>query len=378
MIRTKSKQVILNEILDGIVQETDIRMTGEGSVTRGIASSIASKIADVHNVLSESWDNRYLPTASGIYLDLIGEQFGLRRRPAHAPSITAKDRVIKIYVNNGTLGAVLPHPTNLNLGQIPEGSQISTSSGLIYSVDRDYDFPSSLREVYVGAVASVAGADGNVGANQLVVNSFGSGVLTTNTRAITEGKGIESDEEFKYRISKYIRSSAGSNQTAITIAALGAPGIADVKIYPYFYGPGSFKVLLIPIGNRLTEEAINVAQASIEQVIAEGVYFRISEPEYIPIALSVRLIAKAGGTVTATDRELAKNAIEEYLGNIRPGNALIINQLRSVILNSSSNISDLRIQSISINDAPVALVNYQLEKDQLFIPSEEDNGIEVS
>lgn len=376
MIQTKSKDVILNEILNGIVQETDIRMTGNGSVTRAIASAISTQIGQVYSTISEAINNRFLSTASGAYLDLFGETFGLYRRPSHAASVTDTDRIIRVYTRTGTLASKLEHPTNLNLGRVPQGTQIMTTSGIIYTVDRDYDFPASAKEVYVGAASSVAGVEGNVGANALTVHELGDDILTTNISAITSGSTVENDSDFRFRIASFTRSSAGSNSVAVLVAALSAPGVADVKIYPYFFGPGSFKVVLIPKGSRLGFDSRVLAESEIRNVVSEGVYFKIDEPDYISVGLSARLVPLKGTSISETDRQTAKNAILRYLGDIRPGQSLIVNQLRSVILNSSTNIADVKIQSMQVNDAPVSLVDYKLLDDEVFIESLEE-GIEV-
>jgi hypothetical protein len=60
-----------------------------------------------------------------------------------------------------------------------------------------------------------------------------------------------------------------------------------------------------------------------------------------------------------------------YLGDIRPGDSLVVNRLRAEALNSSKNIRDVVIQGLSINKRPQALVNYTLENDEVFIPNED-------
>lgn len=371
MIRTKSKEELLRQILTGVTQETAITMVGKGSVTRGLASPIAGQISEVYSTLDDAITNSFLPTASGFFLDLFGESFGLIRARPKSSKVSAEDRVIKFYVNSGTLAALLPHPTNSGLGQIPDGTQISGANGIIYVVQGDHDFPASAKEVWVGADASGTGTGNNVGPGTLNSTNLAAGVNVTNVSAISTGTDLESDDEFRFRISRWIRTSAGKNEVSVTIAVLGAPGIADVIKQPYYAGAGSFRLILIPTGNRVPAESIRQIGATLSRITAEGTFFELAEPRYIPISIGVRLIPKATTSISPSDRDLVKAAILRYLGNIRPGQSLIVNQLRAAIINSSSNIGDLRIQGISINRKPQALVNYTLRSDELFIPDEE-------
>lgn len=371
MIPKKSKEELLNQILKGAVQETEISMIGSGSVMHSIASVVSSATADVYQVLDDAVTNSFLPTASGFYLDLFGETFGIPRRGAVTARIDSTDRNIKFYVNSGTLAQKYPHPTDLNKGRIPAGTVISSSSGVSFSVDRNYDFPSAAKEAWVGAISMSTGQSQNLAAGKLNVLDAAADVLVTNVSPITTGSDIESDDEYRFRISKWVRTSAGRNEMAVRMAVFSSSGVADIIKEPYFAGPGSFRLIVIPTGNRLSAETIRSIYYSVASVVSEGTFFAIEGPRYVPVSISVRLIPSNKSSVSETDKALAKNAILRYLGDIRPGDALIVNRLRAEILGSARNIADVSIQGLNINKRPVAVVNYTLQKDEIFIPNED-------
>lgn len=371
MIRKKSKEELLTQMLRGIVQETDITMIGKGSVTRGLASVFSGSIEQLYQSLHDAIVNSALSTATGFYLDLIGETYGLSRRYATAASVSASERVIKFYVSNGTLASRLPHPTNLNLGRIPAGTQISTASGIIFVVDANYDFPAASKEAYVGASTTATGASQSVGANQITTHNLGLDVLVSNVSPINTGTDVESDDDYRFRIARWVRTSAGKNEMAVRVAVLSAPGVADLIKEPYFAGAGSFRIIVIPSGNKVPADTIRQISSNLNSVVSEGTFFIIEQPRYIPVAISIRLIPGQGKTISPVDRDLAEQAVLRYIGNIRPGQSLIINQIRSIVIGASNNIGDLRIQGLSINRRPQALVNYKLRNDELFIPDEE-------
>lgn len=370
MIRKKSREQLLREMLAGIVQETSITMVGKGSVTRGLASAFSGTIEQVYQVLDDAIVNSFLPTASGFYLDLFGGSFGLPRRQPVSAAISRTDRSIKFYVNNGNLADVLPHPTDSALGRVPSGTTITTSTGLTYTVDADYDFPAAAKETFVGATSSGTGSSQNVGAGALNQTTL-PGVQVTNITNISTGTDLESDEEYRFRISRWVRSSAGRNEVAVRLAVLSAPGIADMIKEPFFAGAGSFRIIVIPTGNRVPIESIRLIYSNLSSVASDGTFYIVEEPRYIPVSISVRLVPVENSVITATDRNLAEQAILRYLGDIRPNDQLIINRIRTIVLSASNNIGDLRIQNLSINRRPRALTNFRLKRDELFVPDEE-------
>lgn len=371
MIRKKSKEELVTQILRGIVQETDITMVGRGSVTSGLASVFGGTIEEIYSVLDDAVTNSFLPTAGGFYLDLFGETFGLARKAASQAQVSASDKIIKFYVNSGVLSTRLPHPTDLNKGRIPGGTVVTSSSGISFSVDANYDFPAASKEVYVGAISSDSGSEQNLSAGMLTTNSLGNGVLVTNVSQVNAAKDLESDEEYRFRISRWVRTSAGRNEMAVRLAVLSAPNVSDMIKEPFFAGAGSFRIVVIPTGNRVSTDSLRVIGANLSSIVSDGTFFVVEGPRYVPVSISIRLIPADGKSITDTDRSLVKDSILKYLGDIRPGDSLIVNRLRANALNASRNIRDVTVQGLSINKRPVALVNYTLEKDELFIPNDD-------
>lgn len=371
MIPKKTTSQITQQSLRGLLQDTDITTTSRGSVARALCGSFARSLADMYDVLDDAVSNGFLTTASGFYLDLLGETFGLTRRLATAGRTLREDRNIRFFVRSGTLARRLRHPTNLNLGRIPAGTTI-TGGDLSYVVDEDYDFPASATETFVGAQSTGRGAAQKATAGRLVSHSLGvADVFVENVRDIETASDPETDREFRFRISQYVTSSAGANEAAVRLAVLSAPGVADMIRQPHHAGAGSFRVIVIPTTNRVPVESLARIRSAIQGTAAFGVFFEVEEPRYIPVSVSVRTVPVRGfSAVPPADRDAAELAILRYLGNIRPGESLVINQLRAAILNSSPRISDLVIQSLEINRAPRVLVNHPLKDDELLVPDE--------
>lgn len=375
MIPRKTAQEILDKALRGIVQETDISMISPGSVVRAIASAHAKSLSELYDTLDSAVFNCFLPTASGFYLDLIGEMFGLSRRVPETAQVLREDRLIRFYVRSGTLAQRLPHPSNLNLGRIAEGTQI-TSGSVTYVVDRDYDFPASATEAFVGALSLGVGASQKVGTGKLSQHSLGNAqVLVTNTADIDLARDLESDEEFRFRISRFVTSSQGANETAVRLAALSAPGVADILRQPFHAGPGSFRITIIPTGNRVSLDTLTRVRASVAGVVAYGTFFQVEEPRYTPVSMAMLLTPQRGRTtVTPSDRDRSEGIALSYLGSLRPGSVFSPTELRNRVIASSPSVLDATIQSLYLDRIPRVVSDYSLAQDEVLIVDEQLNN----
>jgi len=308
----------------------------------------------------------YVTSATGYFLDLIGRLVGVDRLDATAASTAKEDRNIKFYVNTSTLKARLP------AGLIPSGTVIQSSDGNIqYTVVEDTPFPDDATEVYVGAVAVGTGKQYRVGRGILTVHNLGdSNIFVTNELPISTGTDLESDDNYRYRILNHSLSRATANRVAVRLAALSAPGVADVVFMDNFRGPGTCDVMLTPVGNMVTESMIVGAQARIDNVKAEGVDILVRGPRYVNIQIetTISFTKDTPDDQKAAVRNLVRDNQIDYLAEIPRGGELIIQELRARTQESSAYILDHQINCLVIDSQPQILRNWKLYDDELFLP----------
>lgn len=364
-------------VSDGIrylSKNTGISYFSEGSIARALVEATALEINRLQNFVSTISENSFLGTATGIYLDLFGQMLAVPRLLSRTAFATAEDGAVRFYTNSGTLGTRLPHPTDGRKGLIPAGTTITNSLGTTqYTVAGPVEFPINSKSVYVPVASSDTGGDGNVGAGQLTIHNLSnSDVLVTNDIAIVSGGDVESDTDYRYRLSKAITTRFGSNRTSVQVAATSQPGVVDARLIEYARGAGTFDVLLIPKGNRVTEQMKNNSLRGINQVIAYGIYPTIREPEYVRFKLTVQLRYKTETTTGRKDilKNLVQSSILGYFANIPLGGEFIVNQLRSDILSVSDDIVDIKLTEICLDGKPKVLRNIKLRQDELFVPDD--------
>jgi uncharacterized phage protein gp47/JayE len=380
MVTTKSFSDSVQDSISYLIRNTDITYFSDGSIARAIVETNNFEITRLQQYVSSVFQNSFLSTASGIYLDMWGDTLGLTRIiPSKAESLI-EDGAVRFYVTSGTLGTRLPNPTSSGLGLIPSGTTITDATGTVeFVVTKAVSFPVNSRSAFVPVISSDTGAKGNVGARQLVVHDLGDNtVKVTNDISISSGKDTESDEEYRFRLTKALTSRYGSNTTSVEVASAITPGVSQVELLEYARGAGTFDVLLIPQGNKITESIKESTRRAIGQVAAFGVSFEVREPEYVAVKITLQLIFKLA--VTDAQKESLKAQVQSnllaYIANIPLGGELVINQLRAASLISPS-IKDIKILELFIDCRSRTLRNVQLREDELFIPDEKSEAIEI-
>lgn len=374
-IRTRTTGEMNQLSIEFLLRNSDITLLTPGSAARALLETNNRHIEGFYDSLTVNMASAHLTTARGAYIDVIAQMFGMRRLQPRQAFTTPVDRAIRFYVSQGSLVTHLPDPANLNQGKVPSGVQVTNDDGtVIYTVDQEVYFPRTATEVFVSATCSSIGEVGNVGAFVLTKHSLpNASIQVSNPTTITTGTSTESDSEFRTRISNYILATEGANRTAVRLAALSAPGVADVRIIPWLMGAGSFDVLLIPVGNRIASEAVLVAKRGIEEVVAFGMAFRIREPDYVRFSMVIRA-QYTSDTLTAGQTEVrgtVERAVLDYMGNVRMGQEMVVTELGAAIRNADQRIYDYKIEAMCFNGKLLLPHNFRLMDDELFIPDEQ-------
>lgn len=368
MLYKKTYTDIITSALKRIVDDGRITNVGPGSIVRLLLETMAEELSFSYDVLQLNHAMSFISTASGVYLDLIGEGLlgTLRSAPAKA-SVSMEDKNIRFYTDTGaSLVSVLGTNT------IPANTTISNFDGAItFSTTMDVTVDDVQASVFVPAESAVTGSDFNVGPNILTTHGLGvAGISVTNTYSVVNGGDIETDSNYRFRLANSVRSYARANAASVRLAALSVEGVADVRVTDARSGAGTFDILLIPSGNIVSPGTIRRVRSAVGFVKALGVFGAVRQPNYVPTELSIKLTFTANSN-DANNNGIKRNvtgAILRYLGEIPLGGLFVLNELRQRVMDESSNILDMDIICYRFRRRPQLLRNYQLGFDELLIP----------
>ena len=134
-------------------------------------------------------------------------------------------------------------------------------------------------------------------------------------------------------------------------------------------GAGSFRILLIPFGNRVPLQTITQVTAAVTTVAAYGIRVFVQEPDYIPFSLTLRLHTDR---VPASEidgmRQRVENAVRSYVGDLRPGERFVPNRLRSVALATERDVLDVSILELCIGRKATLLAEHVLGEEEVLVP----------
>ena len=357
----ESKQEIFSDVLNDVLSNTNITQTSPGSKARSFIEATTNKLGDMWNKFDLNMTHAFLDGAEGKYLDYFGDMFGLERIGESTASISTGDQVIRFYRDVSDSTGEIP---------IPQGTSISTlpnSGGTSYTTTQYVTLLDGATEVYVSARATKSGGGSNVGKDSLtnhnVSNPTGvTSILYVNNDAdITTGRGVESDANFRFRLSQQVLSSESGNSTAIRMACLSVPGVADVEIMPFFRGVGTFDVLVKATTPSVSETLLSNVRQALYFVIAQGVSFNVRRPKETGVSLSLNITLRSpvSASVESNLRIAIQRALFNYIDNLDIGEELIINEIVQRVMEVDENIKTMGTAGKPIQE----LVLYKKESD---------------
>lgn len=247
MPKTKSFSEIVNSMIERLRISQPNLDTKIGSVSRDLFIDIqADEIQKLYALISAISEKQSFATASGRDLDLIARNFGISR-------------------NSGSLSSGLVIFTTSNLVtdiSIPEGTEVSTRSGISFRTIGSFVMSPAQKNVYAGNAtrvrsvlnragindqyaieipvqATTRGTASNVSSFQINQNSGPLELNVINSQATSGGANSESDSTFRARIFSLFNGSNTGTSIGYKNAVLGTSGVIDALVVE----PGSSLML---------------------------------------------------------------------------------------------------------------------------------------
>jgi len=247
MSKTKSFSEIVNSMIERLKVSQPNLDTKIGSVSRDVFIDIqADEMQKLYALISAISEKQSFATASGRDLDLIARNFGISR-------------------NSGSLSSGLILFTTSNLTtevSIPEGTEVSTRSGISFRTIGSFVMTPSQKNIYSGNATRVRatlnragisdqyaievpiqavtrGTASNVSSFQINQNGGPLELNAINSQATSGGANSESDSTFRARIFSLFNGSNTGTSIGYKNAALGTSGVTDALVVE----PGSSLML---------------------------------------------------------------------------------------------------------------------------------------
>lgn len=344
---TKTEQEILTQCLEDLSLNTNLSRLSAGGKARAILSTTSKRFGEAYQIFDINLAKAYLSTATGKFLDLFGDLFALPRLQSETAKVNATLKCAKFYVETGTFGDI----NNNNDISITMGEIISTrynNSGILYKLSESVNLLASANSQFVSIEAVNPGISSNVGNNALTFHTFvdyadqlNKTLKVTNVFAVVNGQNLEDDENYRYRLSQRVLEAEAANETAIRLAVLSTPGVADVTLIKYYRGIGTYGVIIKSTLPVVSDTLIDEATLKINVVQGLGNLAFPRKPK--ETGVSFKLIVYHNVVLTDDEIELIDSQmidqITNYVNNLDLGNTLYLNRMIAELYTISATIT---------------------------------------
>lgn len=363
----------LRNNLQSRLTEQGLFNTSENSIVRNMMEAMLIPVDELNAIAEDIQRDMFATTAAGQALDKHGQLIGVTRNTGTLPYGS-----ILVYITDGKTASQI---TTDGAGiYIPRGTRIIGADYPFVTVEEGYLAPEAtdvrIRVIGTQIITDPIPPDtlrlldleyGTDITNIDDISRNGSEVVCTNNEDIITGAYQESDSDYRNRM--YYSAKAYHDRMEDTIRKIlyDIPEIADIKFVKNVYGIGTTAVV-ITTRNPITDDGIiTYANAKLEEVASDSIKAML--PDYLAVTIynKVSFSNDLDDTTMASIEEQISILQKSYVNNLMPGATLSIESIQNIAKNSNSNVSNVLVTCLKINNRPVTLENQMSGWDEKFI-----------
>lgn len=319
---------LCENIRSEILSEIESLNTSEGSFVSEIVTPISLEFENTYREFAKICDLSFLDKITGEYLELRASEYGIERKNG-----TYATGEVTFYGVDDTV--------------VSKGTIVTTIGGLLYYTTEETVINSG--EGKASIIAENIGISSNVSKGN--ITSMGVSVIgvssVINENETTGGTNIETDDELLLRLLFVLQTPETSgNVYHYQKWALECAGVANVKVFPLYYGNGTVMVMPVSSNGRAPNEDI---LANVYNYIEEnrpiGASVTVLAPTEVFINIKVKLTTNADKEIVA---EKYKEIVNNYIvASVFSATIIDTNRLLAYLYNVEEVIT---VEEILVND----------------------------
>lgn len=343
----KTEREIQQEVFQMLTENTAITRLTPGGKARAILDIVSKLLRVAYQEFDINLMRAFLSGASGQFLDLFGVMLGEPREPSYAAVAESDLQNVKFYVKSGTFGNInSSNPIIISRGTLI--SSKASASGIVYRLMSDLTCGASANQAWASVEAISPGSSYNVGSNMLVYHDFisytdylNSTLLVTNVYPIGSGKDVESDTNYKYRLSKKVFDAEAANETSLRLAALSVPGVADVIMKKNYKGIGTFGIILKSVTPTASDTLVDNVTSRVSLKQSYGSIAFIKKQKELGFSMKTRVWYKRRQTEDELDEieNMLKDSVKDFINGLDLGETFIADRMMGGLYDIDDNIS---------------------------------------
>jgi uncharacterized phage protein gp47/JayE len=261
LIPRPSYDEIFDNLTASLNQLTGIDGRPESSMAGAILRVFASELTRYYDRQEELEKSAYLSTATGEDLNRIGALFGVNRIRNSVASTLGLARAIQ-FTNNGQLPVNIALGTRVWPANTPEKAYTTTESLLLAAGAQEV--------VHVRATGE--GAFYNAGVREINRHSAPyTEVSVTNVLPLSNGKDVEPDDSYRFRIQQEITRREGLNEDNLLAYLRGLSGVKEALVLPQARGAGTVDVIVVTYQQDNEFTVLDHVQSMLDEILPVGI-----------------------------------------------------------------------------------------------------------
>lgn len=366
----KSKDQILNQMIQSLQKNSSITAVHPGAIARAFAEAVSTETADLYQSLKFSIDQSSLSTAKGRALDLIGELYAVRRRSLAAEA--EQDRAsynIEFFISTPQAGDIIIPKDTLIYNDVTSFSTQQYSYRLVETVTI---LPGTTR-VFGRVVPNFEANDFTAAPGTLTkhnhVSADGTLVFCSNPKEVYSMMNMESDDLYRLRISRSIKTSTYGTNESLRLNALAIQGVRDVRVRESSYGLGSCDIIVVPESQRIDGGFVRNVLENLASKKPVGIKLNVRMADRIPINVVANIVLPAGlsqQVITSVETQ-ASLFVKRYLNSMTIGSMLSFGDIEAQIKASSDFVKSVNILSVTANGQEVPKGTFRINSDREYM-----------
>ena len=366
----KSKQQILSKITTALEKNAGVNTKNPGSVAKALAEALAVEIGDLYEALKHSVDQTSLTTASGKSLDMIGDLYGVIRRTVTAD--VQEERYsfnIEFSIANVNPSNIVIPKTTIIYNDVTDFSSIQYQ----YKLTDDVTILAGSTRAYGRVIPNFSTNDFTASKGTLTRHNFipsdGTIVYCSNTKEVYSMMNMETDDMYRRRIIKAIKTNSFGTAESLRLRALGVPGVRDVRIRESSYGLGSCDIIVVPESQKIGTALVSNIFAALSVAKPVGIKLNIRLAERVPVNVAVSVVLPSGlpqALITGIENQ-ASLFLKNYLNSNSIGDSISFGDIESQVRSASDFIKSVNVLSVSSNGQEIPKGVYRINDDRQYM-----------
>ena len=370
IIYSKTKTEILGRMLQSLERDAGITATYPGSIARAFAESVATEVGDLYDALKYAVNQTSIATAYGRALDLIGELYGVRRG-AVTPEVEQERSSfnIEFYISSPAASSIVVPQDTLIFNDVTEFAERQYQYRLVSPVT----IIAGTTKAFGRIVPTFTSQDFTAAKNSLTRHNFvdteGTIVYCSNPKEVYSMPGMESDDNYRRRISMSIKERSYGTAESLRLNALAIAGVRDVRIRESSYGLGSCDIIVVPESQTLDPLFVQTVADTLSGKKPVGIKLNIRIADRIPISVAASIVLPQGlsAAAIAAIESQANTFVKKYLNSFTIGSTLAFSDIEMAIRSSSDFIRSVNLLSVTSRGQEVPKGVFRLNSEREYM-----------